>query len=168
MHDFVQFYQSGKIGVFSHALGLVGNWAIAEDLTHDAFLRLFTAIQCGNPIQSVVKWTNRVLRNLALNYIAQSHVISRTVETEARPLADLLAHPDPSAEQKLIAHEREIALTKAVERLAPFEKECLLLFAEGCSYQSIANRLDVGYGTTVATIQRALRKVRKELVSSGF
>jgi DNA-directed RNA polymerase specialized sigma24 family protein len=68
--EFVYFYRSRKPRIFYYALSLVGDRAAAEDLTHDAFLRLFTEIKCGSPVRSALKWTHRVLRNLALNYTA--------------------------------------------------------------------------------------------------
>lgn len=165
--DFVSFYQTGKPRVFYHALALVGDRAVAEDLTQDAFLRLLAEIKCGNPIQSALKWTNRVLRNLALNYIAHAHVVSRTIQADVEVVQDILPHRGPSIEQELIAQERRDVLGQMLERLAPLERECLLMFAEGYSYQQIADRQQMSYGVTVATIRRALRRVRKMLATRG-
>jgi DNA-directed RNA polymerase specialized sigma24 family protein len=39
--EFARFYQSGRPRIFYHALALVGYREVAEDLTQDAFLRLF-------------------------------------------------------------------------------------------------------------------------------
>jgi DNA-directed RNA polymerase specialized sigma24 family protein len=48
----------------------VGDREVAEDLTQDAFLRLFVEIKCGSPIRSAWQWTHRVLRNQLLSQIA--------------------------------------------------------------------------------------------------
>jgi RNA polymerase sigma factor (sigma-70 family) len=161
--EFARFYQSGRPRIFYHALALVGDREAAEDLTQDTFLRLFVEIKCGSPIRSAWQWTHRVLRNLALNYIAHAGVVSRTIQADAEIYPEIIPHNGPSVEQELIGRERQDVLVRARERLLPLERECLRLFADGCSYQLIAHHQQIGYSVAVATVRRALRKVRKQL-----
>lgn len=165
--EFVRFYESGKPRVFYHALSLVGDHTIAEDLTHDAFLRLLAEIKDGNAVNSVIKWTHRVLRNLALNYLEHSRVVLRNAHPCAEGWDETVPHQGRSVEQELIAREQYEVLRGVLEDLLPAERECILLFAEGSSFQHIADRQQLSYGVAVATVRRGLRKVRKGMAASG-
>jgi RNA polymerase sigma factor (sigma-70 family) len=76
-------------------------------------------------------------------------------------------HPSPTAEQSLISQERRGALQAALARLGSRERNCLLLFAEGSSYQQIAKKQQISYGTAVAIVRRSLRRIRKEMTTNG-
>jgi RNA polymerase sigma-70 factor (ECF subfamily) len=166
--EFTRFYQWGKPQLFYHALALVGDRSIAEDLTQDALLRLFAEIKGGAPVRSALHWTHRVVRNLALNHMEHTRVIERTVyDVDIGSYQEIVASPGESAEQELIAKERLKMLHDSLARLVSPERECLLLFAEGCSFRQIADQTDLSYAAAVATVRRALRRIRQQMRACG-
>jgi RNA polymerase sigma factor (sigma-70 family) len=165
--DVARFYRVSRTSLFRRAFALVQDHSAAEDLLQEAFLRLVWEVRQGGPIRSALQWTHKVLRNIALNHIDHKHVVSNVI-LEGVDLESLGAtHRSPTAEQSLISHERRAALESALARLGSRERKCLLLFAEGSSYQQIAEKQQMSYGTAVATIRRGLRRIRKEMATNG-
>jgi RNA polymerase sigma factor (sigma-70 family) len=165
--DLVRFYRTSRTALFYRAVALVQDKAEAEDLIQEAFLRLLSEIRRGGSIRSLLNWTKTVLRNIALNHIEHARVASNVV-VDGLPMDDLAA-PDriPSAEQSLISRERHVALGSALALLSSVERDCVLMFAEGCSYRRIADEKRIAYGVAVATVRRSLRKIRRELAARG-
>jgi RNA polymerase sigma factor (sigma-70 family) len=165
--DVARFYRVSRTSLFRRAFALVQDHSAAEDLLQEAFLRLIWEVRQGGPIRSALQWTHKVLRNIALNHIDHQHVVSNVI-LEGVDLESLAAtHRSPTAEQSLISHERRLALESALARLGSRERKCLLLFAEGSSYQQIAKKQRISYGAAVATIRRGLRRVRQEMTTNG-
>lgn len=167
LHDLTQFYQTHRPGLFSRALSLVRDRAAAEDLLQDTFLRLVEEAGRGARILSVLKWTHVVLKNLALNHLERTRVASRVIHAGVSPDDVCLPQKDETAEQKLIAKERHFALEHALTRLRPMERECLLLFAHGWSYQKIAEAKKISPATAISSIRRGMRRVRNEMSLEG-
>jgi RNA polymerase sigma factor (sigma-70 family) len=165
--DVARFYSISRTSLFRRAFALVQDHSAAEDLLQEAFLRLVWEVRQGGPIRSALKWTHKVLRNIALNHIDHRHVVSNVI-LEGVDLESLgTTHQSPSAEQSLISHERRAALETALAALSSRERKCLLLFAEGSSYQQIARKQQISYGTAVAIIRRGLRRIRKDMATNG-
>jgi RNA polymerase sigma factor (sigma-70 family) len=165
--DLGHFYRTSRARLFHRAFALVRDRAAAEDLIQEAFVRLVSEIRRGGPIRSAWKWTNTVLRNMALNHIEHAQVVS-SVTVEGVTLEDLpSAHRSLSVERALILDERRAALAAVLGLLTSLEKDCLMMFADGCSYQRIASEKQLSYGVAVAVVRRSLRKVRKNLVALG-
>jgi RNA polymerase sigma factor (sigma-70 family) len=165
--DVARFYRLSKTSLFRRAFALVQDHSAAEDLLQEAFLRLVWEVRQGGPIRSAIQWTHKVLRNIALNHIDHRHVVSNVILEGVDLESFGSTHPSPSAEQSLISQERREALQAALARLGSRERKCLLLFAEGSSYQQIAKKQQISYGTAVALIRRGLRRIRKEMTKHG-
>jgi RNA polymerase sigma factor (sigma-70 family) len=165
--DLARFYRTSRTALFHRAFALVQDRAAAEDLIQEAFLRLVSEIRRGGQIRSVLKWTSTVLRNIALNHIEHAQVVS-SVTVDGVAIEDLAAlYRGPSVEQSLISEQRRAALETVLALLSSVERDCLLMFAEGCSYQRIADEKQIPYGVAAATVHRSLRRIRKELTARG-
>jgi RNA polymerase sigma factor (sigma-70 family) len=165
--DVARFYRIFRTSLFRRAFALVQDHSAAEDLLQEAFLRLVSEVSQGGPIRSALKWTHKVLRNIALNHIDHKQVVSNVV-LEGVDLERLGAtYQSPTAEQSLISQERRAALETALARLSSRERTSLLLFADGSSYQQIAKKQRISYGTAVAIIRRSLRRIRIEMATNG-
>jgi RNA polymerase sigma factor (sigma-70 family) len=166
LEDVAQFYTARRRNFFVQAFAMVRNHAIAEDLTQEAFARLVVEVKSGKTIQSAVNWTSRVLRNLALNHLEHNKVVARVIEPDSHLHLHTIPEDALTAEESYLAGESRRHLRGALSQLAPLERECVLMFAEGHSYKEIARRKNLTYGVAMDMVRRSLRKLRKQLPAS--
>jgi RNA polymerase sigma factor (sigma-70 family) len=166
LEDVEEFYTSRRHSLFGQALAMVRNRALAEDLTQEAFAKLIVEVKSVGRIQSAVRWTSTVLRNLALNHIEHRKVSLRIVEPDSQSQIDVAPDDTPSAEQVYIAKESRLRMHHVLSSLGPLERECVLMFAEGHSYKEIALQKDLTYRVAVDVVRRSLRKLRKRIPAS--
>jgi RNA polymerase sigma factor (sigma-70 family) len=166
LEDIAEFYASRRRSLFGQAFAMVRNRALAEDLTQETFARLVVEVKSGSSIQSAVRWTSTVLRNLALNHLEHRKVVSRIVEPDSQAQIEVASDGTPSAEEAYLAKESHAQLRSSLSGLAPLERRCILMFAEGHSYKEIALRNDLTYRVAVDMVRRSLRKLRKRIPAS--
>jgi RNA polymerase sigma-70 factor (ECF subfamily) len=69
--------------VFSYVLYKVRTYAVAEDITSDAFLKLFKELQQNSDVEKYsVAWLYRVASNLIVDYKRSSYYNKTSTETE--------------------------------------------------------------------------------------
>jgi RNA polymerase sigma factor (sigma-70 family) len=166
LKDVAQLYTDRRRNLLGQAFAMVRDRAVAEDLTQEAFARLVAEVKSGNTIRSAVKWTSTVLRNLALNHIEHTKVVGRVIEPDSQSYIDSVPGALRSAEDTYLAEESKTHLKDGLSQLAPLERECILMFAEGYSFNEIAFKKKLSYGVTVAMVRRSLRRLRKTLPAS--
>lgn len=130
----------------------------AQDVVHDAFLRLQRHLVDGGARDNIRGWLFRVAHNEARNRQVSYH------RRFAEPLedgADFEAH-QASPEQYLLRREKFRRLSAAMRELAESERECLLLRAEGLRYREIAEVLGMATSTVADTVERAIRKLAEK------
>ena len=128
----------------------------ASDAVQEVFLRYFAERRCGGTIENPRGWLYRVLHNYLLDRQAKAS-IQREVASED------LVEPrdraqDPEARVASFQAARQIAHDLTVR-----EFECLLLRAEGLSYEEIGGVLGIRSGTVGALLAR----VRRKLLEAG-
>jgi RNA polymerase sigma-70 factor, ECF subfamily len=130
----------------------------AQDVVHEAFVKLFGHLAAGGDRTNLHAWLYRVVHNLSRN---------RQTKTEAShgSLDDLTGFAEPvaadaSPEQKLLADERERRLRRAIDSLPETQRECLILRAQGLKYREIAETVGLSVSTVAEHIQRGLDAVK--------
>ncbi len=135
--------------------------AAAEDLAHEAFVRLVVEVRAGRTPDEPGAWLYRVAQNLAASRGRRLSVAARNDDRVARP-ADPL-----SPEAAVIEAEDGRALHKALDELGATDRRALLLSAHGYRGQEIARTLGRSEGATRTLLCRARTKVRERLVAAG-
>ncbi|HUF07962.1 MAG TPA: sigma-70 family RNA polymerase sigma factor [Rhodothermales bacterium] len=127
----------------------------AEDLAHEAFLRVYTAPDFDG-IRSPRGYLFRTARNLALN-AASEHGTSRTEAVEE--VANFVDER-ASVERQAMTDEEFDLLCIAIAQLTPKRQKVLILrtFYE-YSTQQIADKLDISIRTVHRDLARALEAV---------
>lgn len=127
----------------------------AEEIAQEAFVRALQALPRLDGDRRFYPWMTVIASRLCVDH----HRHSQRVEPSA--VIDLGA---AEAAPDLLELESDLAgLATAMERLAPRHREILdLREREGLSYQEIADRLDVTFGTVEALLHRARRALRRE------
>ncbi len=140
--------------VFNYVLRLVGDRALAEDLTQEVFLRVF---------QGLPRFSLRCKFTTWLFQVTKNRVLDELRATERRP-RHLVALDDIAPLEVLDAPiergETVDALWRAIEGLTPDLKMALLLRdVTGLSYTEIADSLEI----TLATVKWRIYKAREEV-----
>jgi len=143
-----------EVPVFNYVMRLVGDRALAEDLTQEVFIRVFQGLPKFSLRSKFTTWLFQVTKNRVLDELRAS---------ERRPRA-LVALDDAPQLEVLDAPAEQVetieALWTAVEGLNTDLKMALLLRdVVGLSYNEIADSLD----TTLATVKWRIFKAREEV-----
>ena len=130
----------------------------AQDVVHDAFVRLQRHFADGGAQDNLRGWLFRVAHNQARNRQASYH------RRFGEPLADGAEFQarQASPEQSLLERERFRRLSLAMRELGESERNCLLLRAEGLRYREIAEVLGMATSTVADTVERAIRKLAEK------
>ncbi|HEY5160252.1 MAG TPA: sigma-70 family RNA polymerase sigma factor [Gaiellaceae bacterium] len=140
--------------IFNYVLRMVGDRALAEDLTQDIFLRVFRGLRGYSRQARFTTWLFQVAKNRVIDEI-------RAVERRPRTLVAIEDAPQLEVVDAPIEQSEAIEiLLSEVDKLSPDLKEALLLRdIVGLSYNEIADTLDV----TLATVKWRIFKAREEV-----
>ena len=141
---------------YRFALRLTGDAGLAEDLTQEAFLRVWRARHGYQPTAPFRTWLLTIVRRLVLDEAKKRHVPTERL-TEARA-CDLAAAD--SVPQQADARALERLLNEAIVSLPRGLREVVLLRdVEGLRYDQIAQIT----GRPVGTVKSRLNSVRTRL-----
>ena len=149
--------------VYNYVLRLVGDRALAEDLTQEVFLRVF---------QGLPKFSLRCKFTTWLFQVTKNRVLDELRAVERRPRA-LVALDDIAPLEVLDAPVERLeemdTLWRAVEGLTVDLKMALLLRdVVGLSYTEIADSLEITLATVKWRIYKAREEVQLALVREGI
>lgn len=137
----------------------VGNQADATDLTQEAFLRAFRALDRFKGEASVRTWLYRIAVNLCLNKVSVRTPRGEPVEESRLP-----ASREPDAMSRLLETERATRVRAAIARLPKTQRATLILRVyQELPHQEIARVLGSSVGAVKANIFHALRNLRRLL-----
>jgi RNA polymerase sigma-70 factor (sigma-E family) len=139
------------------AFGLVGDWALAEQLVQDAFLRLWRRWGWLRDPQAAPAYLHRTVVNLG-----RAAVRRRVSERRAlvRGGFDQLDDSPQSADEPHVA----VVLRQAIETLPYRKRACVVLrYLAGLSEAETADALGVSVGTVKSQTHKALRLLREWL-----
>jgi len=143
-----------EVPVFNYVLRLVGDRALAEDLTQEVFLRVYQGIRGFSLRAKFTTWLFQVTKNRVLDELRAN---------ERRPRSTCALEDVPPLEVLDAPFERVEAidaLWRAVEDLNPDLKMALLLRdVVGMPYTDIADSLEI----TLATVKWRIYKGREEV-----
>jgi RNA polymerase sigma factor (sigma-70 family) len=127
---------------------------LAEDVTQDAFLRLFVEVQAGRCPENVGAWLYRTSANLIVSRARRAAV--------ARRIAPRLARFDGPAQPDAIAllQEEQHEVQAALATLSTADRVALLMSAEGATGEEIAHHIGRSHGATRTLLTRARGRLR--------
>jgi RNA polymerase sigma-70 factor (ECF subfamily) len=130
---------------------LVRDSALAEDIVHDAFLKIWTGAGGFNPARGSARgWMFSVTRHLALNYL-------RDHNRELQGDVDVADSTDTGDAQ---VHSARIH--RCLEQLEPLRRDCIVhAYVDGYSHAQISHKLGTPLGTVKAWIKRSLTALRE-------
>lgn len=132
--------------------------ASAEDIVHDAFIRIWTRAASFNPARGSARgWIYSITRHLALNSIRDSR--RETVLDEADMDTAPTVH---EGLDDIDLWSGSAKIYRCLEKLQPAPQRCILhAYVDGCSHAEIAGLLGAPLGTVKAWIKRSLKALRE-------
>ena len=165
--------RSGEI--YGLLFRLTENSEEARDLTQETFLRAFQSIGRFRGEADLRTWIYRIAINQARNRWRWWRRRRRdsTVSLDAtqgksnQPLIATLVEVSQNPEQQTLAHEREVALRTALQKLGiSYRATVILRDIEGLSYEEIAATLGINVGTVKSRLARGRQELRRRLEGS--
>jgi len=153
---FDRLYRSSRDDIYAYVAGLLRDGPAAEEVTAAAFERAYRKRHRFDPERGEPRaWLFGIARNAALDELRRR---DRQAELTAEPV-DLHSF---GAEAVAEHSERRLAVSTALERLAPRERELIALkFFAGLSNAEIARVLGVSESNAGTKLHRAMTKLRE-------
>ncbi len=150
---------------------MVGDFATAEDLAQEVFLRVYRARSQYAPSAKFTTWIFRIATNLALNARRDGRYRQLEVSIQQAGRSEdgdrrVLEIPDaqPGAEQNLLARDRTALIRRAVEELPEKQRVAVLLHKyEEMDYDQIAGILNCSESALKSLLFRAYETLRIKL-----
>ncbi|MBB3114204.1 RNA polymerase sigma factor (sigma-70 family) [Paenibacillus phyllosphaerae] len=139
---------------------LTGDYAAAEDLAQEVFLRLYQ--NHPDRLETVGAWLHRVLTRIAYDYLRQRSSGKTTLEKEMARVAAWSEGAAPSGETEVIREWEKDVVRRVLQKLSDRDRTALLLREEGYSYEEIALRLEVNPKTVGTLLARAEERLKKK------
>ena len=155
--------------VFSLLYRMVRDRALAEDLAQETFVKVLNGIKSYRPEFKFSSWIFKIANNAAIDHFRRRSL--RTLSLDGSPMAVSAEEAEATALQlgdkgesplqELEARELGTAIERAIGRLRPEYRACILLrHVDGHSYEEIAEILDLPLGTVKTHIHRARNELR--------
>ena len=158
---FQLLFETYKDRVFSIAVySSGGDRAVADDVTQQIFLKLFTAIRQFRGDSEFTTWLYRLVVNACLD--------ERRRRRRLLPWGETVAMRNPSdkkpQEKQYARREVSEAVQAAIADLKPkFRLPILLKYIEGLSYEEIATVMGCSKGTVASRLNRGHSQLAKRL-----
>jgi RNA polymerase sigma-70 factor (ECF subfamily) len=158
---FQQLFEAYKDKVFSIAVYTVGgDRSLADDVTQQIFLKLFTAIRQFRGDSEFTTWLYRLVVNACMD--------ERRRRRRWLPWGDdsVMKNPSERKPQEKQYARREVAesVQSAIGKLKPkFRLPILLKYVEGLSYEEIAAVMGCTKGTVASRLNRGHSQLAKHL-----
>ena len=153
-------FETYKDKVYSIAVYSIGDSSLADDVTQQIFLKLFTAIKQFRGDSEFTTWLYRLVVNACMD--------ERRRRRRLLPFAEIFAkkHPSEMKPQEKQYGRTEIAdaVRAAINQLKPkFRLPILLKYIEGLSYEEIAQVMGCSKGTVASRLNRGHGQLAKQL-----
>ncbi len=155
---FEQLYRRHYRRVYALCLRMVQDPTLAEDLTQEVFVNLFTKIGSFRGDSQFTTWLHRMTVNQVLMYFRKASTRSeKTTDEGETPVQIVRGTEDPG---RMPVVDR-IGLERAVRQLPLGYRTVFILHdVEGYDHEEIARMLEISQGTSKSQLHKARLKLR--------
>ena len=160
--DIIEEYRTGlELYIYS----VTGDISLAEEITQETFVKLFTKRPRFRASASFKTWLYTIGKNSALNYIKKH---SRGVSLDREDIPELQSDVE-TLEEIYLADERKKAVHRALGKLKKEYREVLwLTYFEGMSNKESADIMKKKVHNIHSLLSRARQALKKQLEEDGF
>src|SRR5215216_5569419 len=153
---FQLLFETYKDKVFSIAVYSSGDRALADDITQQIFLKLFTAIRQFRGESEFTTWLYRLVVNACLD--------EKRRRRRLLPWGETMATRNPGDKKPQEKQYARVEVQEAIGELKPkFRLPILLKYIEGLSYEEIASVMGCSKGTVASRLNRGHSQLAKRL-----
>ncbi len=155
--------------VYNLAYRLSGSYDDANDISVDAFLRVYTAIKLFRGDSHFSTWLFRIVTNVYLDRRKRQknkqHLsLEEYIELEENSVSRQIEDPAPTPEEATQSKARTDLLQSAISSLPDYQRTMVILFhTEGLTYEEIAEVMQLPIGTVKSRLNRARLVLREKL-----
>jgi len=154
LEAFETLFRQFQHEVYRWIVRIVRDPAAAEDLTVEAFWRIYRAHARFRPEGNFGGWARRIATNVALDHLKRSRREVELAEDVPAP-----GSPDPAIQQ-----ETRKKIARAFAELSPrLRAAATLALVEEEPYERIAEGLGISVGGVKTRVSRAVEQLRKKL-----
>ncbi len=165
---FRELVENHKRALFNLAYDLLGNAADAEDISQEAFIKVYRSIGDFRGEAQLGSWMYRIVVNLCLNRRRKKALSAMELRESfeedeqhpATPASDYAADPEKTTEAAIMRQH----LRRALGGLSPQQKTIFVLrHDEDLPLAEISQMLKISEGTVKSQLFRGLRKLQEAL-----
>jgi RNA polymerase sigma-70 factor (ECF subfamily) len=161
---FTEIYNAFKAPVFSFLLRRTESVNVAEDLSHDIFLKVLKSRELYDPAQEFAPWFWTVSRNTLNDHLRRKMHSSISVpvegpEAEAEGIPALVSTAD--IETLVVKNSDSAVLLKFLSQLTKLQREALSMrLVHKLSYAEISKRMSLSLSAVKSLIHRAQGSIK--------
>lgn len=160
--ELVERYQDR---LFNTLLRVLGSRDDAKDVAQDAFVQAFVKLETFRGASRFYTWLYRIAMNMALSHRRRRRPVL-SIEAVREGVGDEPVDQNRGPEARMMDGERAAAVQAALARLGEEHRQILVLREmEDCSYETIAEILQLPIGTVRSRLFRARLVLKEELKS---
>ena len=153
---FNQVFLTQRVILLRTLQGMVNNHSTAEDLLQETYLRVTRALG-ERPIDHLEPFVYQTARNLALDHLRSRRIQARTLQEDVpldvlQSVAAPISTPEDATQAEQLLEHLSISLGQLSARQ---QRIFILSRLHGCSYQEIADQLEV----SLSTVQKELKLI---------
>lgn len=155
--------------VFNLAYRLCNNYDDAHDIVSEAFIRVYNALPNFRGDAHFTTWLYRIVRNVFLDERKKRRIRNHSsledlVELEDSSVARQVEDPRPGPASELERGERSTMVQEAVLELPELQRLMIGLYHfQHCSYEEIAEVMELPIGTVKSRLNRARLALKNKL-----
>lgn len=161
---FHRLYDTYHQDVFNFLFYLVKNRTVAEDLSHEVYLRVLKSYERFEGKSSEKTWLFSIAKNVAIDYFRKKQVRDKHAFTAFDWETEQLVSQAPSPEQSIELNDQVKQLLEALEQCTGDQKMVIIMrYIQELSIQETAEILGWTLGKVKTTQHRALKTLRQLL-----
>jgi RNA polymerase sigma-70 factor (ECF subfamily) len=165
---FRELVERHKRRLFTLAYDLLGNVHDAEDVSQEAFIKVYRGIGAFRGEAQLGSWMYRIVVNLCLNRRRKKALsemeLRENFDEDGAPQLVSARHSEANPEQMAEAEVMRIHLRRALDKLSPQQRTVFILrHDEDLPLAEVAQILNLSEGTVKSQLFRALKKLQQAL-----
>jgi len=157
---FAKFYDNYRESIYRFVLLRVSDKERAEDITTNAFIKIYDYLRGGNKIENFRALLYQIARNLIIDFYRQKRQETFSIDD----FKEKNISEERSLEKEIDTKLTLEKIKKNLKRLPGSDQEIIILrFVEGLSFKEISKILDINEDTAKQRSHRALKRL-KELI----
>jgi RNA polymerase sigma-70 factor (ECF subfamily) len=159
----VRRFQRPVVGLIAR---MTGDYALAEDLAQDTFVKAFRNLAAFDTTRRLSSWLFRIAHNTALDALRRSRPVMLRLPESPEPAEVPAAPPAPDPVERQALGQ---AIEAALSQLPPAQRSAIVLrYQEGLTFEEIGHILGIPEVTARSHVHRARKSLARLLTESGW